>query len=163
MTHHARRFAADAEVYAYALAITAFRCAMAETTVGCEDFRIGGWEALERVAPPGEAVTLFEHFFGFVRVLRATAQGPLLWRPVACAHPCRDERLAIGMIDAAQRADVVSLLAAASQLLGVDGLGDALQAAQLLATFLARRGIFLCANQSGEACGAELRPRRTLH
>ncbi len=145
----------------YALAITAYRCAMAETSGGCEQSRERVWEALERVAPPGEAVALFELFFAFARALQANAQGALGWRPGA--GPCRDERLALGMIEASQRADRVGLLDAASQLLGADGLGDALQAAQRLASTLTRRGILLCPKRPGEPCPADLCPHRRLH
>lgn len=67
------------------------------------------------------------------------------------------------MIEAAQRSDRVGLLAAAAKLLAVDGLGDALQATQSLASALARRGLFLCSSQKDEPCGFDLCPLRQLH
>jgi hypothetical protein len=67
------------------------------------------------------------------------------------------------MIAAAQRVDVPGLLEAASQLIGVEALGDALGAAQTLACELARRGLYLCLRGSGAACAGDLCPKRTLH
>ena len=137
-----------------AFVVLAYRCAMAEISGTQESYRIGVWEVLERAAPGGEADALFGSVFGFVRSLIGAAERPIEWRNTFCAHLCRDEWLAIAMIDAAQRADVAGLLGFASQLVGVEDLGDALNATQALARALARRGVYL---------RPEAAPKRTLH
>jgi hypothetical protein len=151
------------ETDVYALILTAYRCAMAETSVDGADGREAGWNALEAVSPPGEAGALFGHFYGFVRALLACAECPLSCHPLSSADLCRDVRLAMRMIEAAQRADVTDLLDAASTLLRVDELGDALHATQALAGALSRRGLFLCAKRDGEPCRSDLCPHRRLH
>jgi hypothetical protein len=110
-------------------------------------------------APPGEAEALFGHVFCFARALLAVAERPLQWRQTYCAHLCRDEWLAVSMIAAAQGADVAGLLQAASQLIGVEALGDALGAAQTLGCELARRGLYL----RPRATACDLCRKRTLH
>jgi hypothetical protein len=67
------------------------------------------------------------------------------------------------MIEAAQAGDMVALLTAAAALLGVDELGDALQATQSLATALAKRGLFVRPPGQDGPCGFELCPERQLH
>ena len=96
--------------------------------------------------------------FAFARALLANAERPLQWRRSYCAHLCRDEWLALSMVAAAERVDVCGLLQAASRLLGVDALGDALAAAQRLACELAKRGLTLCPRGACDLC-----PQRTLH
>ncbi len=145
-----------------AFIVLAYRCAMAEISGSDETYRAGVWDVLESVAPDGEAEALFNGFFGFVRTLLGAAGRPLGWRRTYCAHLCRDEWLAISMIDAAQRGKFASLLEFASQLMGPDNLGDALEATQTLASALSRRGLYLCPEDERRACG-DLCPRRILH
>jgi len=66
------------------------------------------------------------------------------------------------MIEAAQGADTIGVLAAAAALLGVEELGDALQAAQSLARALAERGLFVRAPLQDEPCEFEVRPARPM-
>ena len=145
-----------------AFIVLAYRCAMAEISGSGETYRAGVWEVLETVAPEGEAEVLFKGFFGFVRSLLGAAGRPIAWRSTYCAHLCRDEWLAVSMIDAAQRGDLAALLEFASQLMGPDNLGDALDATQSLAFALSRRGLYLRADAERLVCG-ELRPQRSLH
>lgn len=147
----------------FALVVLAYRCAMAEIRGAHAKYRAGVWEILEAAAPPGEAEALFGCFFAFARALLAVAERPLQWRQTYCAHLCRDEWLAVAMIDAAQRADLAAMLEAAAQLVGVEELGDALSAAQVLGSALARRGVYLCPRSGGESCANDLCPKRTLH
>jgi len=146
-----------------ALVVTVFRCAMAGFSLGDSDCWNIGFRALGNAMPPDAAGALFGQFYGFVRALLACAQKPLSWRPANCRGLCGDEALALSMIEAAQRGDPTGLLAAAALLLGVDELGDALQATQSLATALARRGVFVRAPRDEEPCGFDLCPRRRLH
>ena len=148
---------------AFAFVVLAYRCAMAETSGARPQFRAGAWEALEAAAPSGEAEALFGFFFRFVRSLMAVAERPIQWRQTYCAHLCRDEWLAVSMIDAAQRSDLAELLGAASRLIGVEALGDALNAAQTLASALTRRGLYLCPRTGQAPCGNDLCPKRMLH
>ena len=145
-----------------AFIVLAFRCAMAEISGSGETYRAGAWEVLESVAPDGEAEALLSEFFGFVRSLLGAAEKPLSWRVAYCAHLCRDEWLAVSMIDAAQRGNLAALLDFASQLIGPDNLGDALDATQTLASALSRRGLYL-RPEAERFVGADLRPKRSLH
>jgi hypothetical protein len=167
MTFHDGTPVQPADAYddtpAGALVVTVYRCAMAGFSVGRTDCWDVGWKALGAAMPPGEAGALFGQFYGFVRALLACAQKPLSWRPANCRGLCGDEALALSMIEAAQRGDPANLLAHAALLLGVDELGDALQATQSLATALARRGLFVRAARDGEPCGFDLCPLRRLH
>lgn len=147
----------------FALVVLAYRCAMAEIRGAHAKYRAGAWEILEAAAPPGEAEALFGCFFAFARALLAVADRPLQWRQTYCAHLCRDEWLAVAMIDAAQRADLTAMLGAASELVGVEELGDALNAAQALGSALAQRGVYLCPRGDGASCANVLCPNRTLH
>ena len=126
-----------------AFVVLAYRCAMAEISGTRERYRVGVWEVLESVAPDGEAEALFGGFFGFVRSLVGAAERPISWRSTYCAHLCQDEWLAVSMIDSAQRGDLVSLLDYASELIGPENLGDALEATQKLAGILSRRGLYV--------------------
>ena len=148
----------EVDARGFALVVLSYRCAMAEICGAHAKYCAGVWEALETVAPGDEAEDLYRCFFAFVRALLAVAERPLEWRQAYCAHLCRDEWLAVSMIDAAQRADVAELLQAASELIGVEALGDALNAAQALASALSRRGLYLCPRSGGDRC-----PMRTLH
>ena len=161
----ARSWAADAYALAptEALVIKVYRCAMAGFSVGQTDCWDVGWQALGEAVSPSEAGPLFGEFYGFVRALLAVAPTPLSWRPASCRGLCNDEWLALCMIEAAQRSDMVGLLATAAKLLAVDELGDALQSIQSLASALARRGLFLCSTRQGETCGSDLCPLRRLH
>jgi hypothetical protein len=150
------------EARGFALVVLAYRWAMAEIGGTHAKYRAGCWEVLEAAAPPGEAEALFGCFFAFARALLAVADRPLQWRQTFCAHLCRDEWLAVCMIDAAQRRDTVTMLAAASELIGVEELGGALCAAQDLATALSQRGLYLCP-RTGAPCAGDLCPKRTLH
>jgi hypothetical protein len=167
MTFHEGRSSQAARGYddtpSGALVVTVYRCAMAGFSLGETDCWNVGWQALGNAMPPDEAGALFGQFYGFVRALLACAQKPLSWRPANCRGLCGDEALALGMIEAAQRGDPVALLATAASLLGVDELGDALQATQSLATALARRGLFVRAPRDAEPCEFDLCPRRRLH
>jgi hypothetical protein len=147
----------------FALVVLAYRCAMAEIRGAQAKYRAGVWEVMEVAAPPGEAEVLFGCFFAFVRALLAVADRPLQGRQTYCAHLCRDEWLAVAMIDAAQRADIEGLLGAAAELVGVEELGDALEAAQTLGSALARRGVYLCPRTKGATCANDLCFGRTLH
>jgi hypothetical protein len=146
----------------FALVILAYRCAMAEILGAQAKYRVGVWETLEAAAPPGEAEALFGCFFAFARALLAVADRPLQWRQTYCAHLCRDEWLAVAMIDAAQRSDLVAMLSAAGELVGVEEIGDALSAAQALGSALAQRGVYL-RPRGGAACANDLCPQRMLH
>jgi len=154
---------AYAEMAAGELVVTIYRCAMAGFSVGETDGWDIGWRALSEIVPPNEAGPLFGQFYGFVRALLAVSRHPLSWRPATCRGLCTDEVLALGMIESAQRADIPGLLESAAMLLGVDELGDALQATQSLATALARRGMFVRAPRRGDPCEFDLCPRRNLH
>jgi hypothetical protein len=147
----------------FALVVLAYRCAMAEIRGAQAKYRAGVWEILEAAAPPGEAEALFGCFFAFARALLAVADRPLQWRQTYCAHLCRDEWLAVAMIDAAQRSDLAAMLGAAAELVGVEELGDALNAAQALGSALAQRGVYLCPRSDGPPCANDLCPKRTLH
>lgn len=151
------------EARGFALVVLAYRGAMAEIRGAQAKYRAGVWEILEAAAPPGEAEALFGCFFAFVRALVAVAERPLQWRQTYCAHLCRDEWLAIAIIDAAQRVDLAAMLGAAAELVGVEELGDALNAAQELGAALAQRGVYLCPRADGAACANDLCPKRTLH
>jgi hypothetical protein len=153
--------AAADETRSFALVVLTYRCVMAELCGSETKYRAGAWEAIEAAAPAGEADALFGHVFGFARALIAVAGRPLGWRRTFCAPLCRDELLAVWMIDAAQRGDVAGLLGAAAELMGVEELGDALQAAQTLAFALAQRGLYLCPQTKTAHC--DLCPERTLH
>ena len=142
----------------FAFVVLAYRCAMAEISGTQEPYRAGVWEALDQVAPGGEADALIGCVFRFVRSLVGSAERPLEWRSTLCAHLCRDEWLAVAMIDAAQRADVAGLLGYACELVGVEDLGDALNATQALAFALSRRGFYLRPAPDGEPGS-----KRTLH
>jgi len=142
----------------FAFVVLAYRCAMAEISGTQEAYRHGVWEALERVAPGDEADALIGCVFSFARSLVGSAERPLQWRRTLCAHLCRDEWLAVAMIDAAQRADVAGLLGFAAELVGVEDLGDALNATQALAFALSRRGVYLTPATDGDLCA-----KRTLH
>ncbi len=155
MTIQARLPSAEASARGFAVVVLTYRCAMAELCDAQAAYRVDAWEVLESIAPDGDAEALFGCFFGFVRALLAGAGRPLQWRRTFCAHLCRDEWLAVAMIDAAQRADPESLLGFASELIGVEELGDALHATQALAAALARRGLYLRANERS--------PHPTLH
>ncbi len=158
MTPHATASAGEAHARGFAFVVLAYRCAMAETCGARPHYRHGLWEALETAAPGGEAEALFGFFFRFARSLMAVADRPIQWRQTYCAHLCRDEWLAIGMIDAAQRGDVSGLLGTASELIGVEELGDALSATQALASALARRDLYLAPSETDQS-----RASRTLH
>jgi hypothetical protein len=99
---------------------------MAGFSVGQTDCWDVGWQALGEAVSPADAGALFGEFYGFVRALLAVAPKSLAWRPASCRGLCNDEWLALSMIEAAQRSDMVGLLAAAAKLLAVDELGDAL-------------------------------------
>jgi len=146
-----------------ALVVTVYRCAMAGFMLAETDCWNLGWQALGSAMPHEEAGALFGQFYGFVRALLVCAQKPLSWRPANCHDLCDDEALALSMIEAAQRGDPTAVLAAAALLLGVDGVGDALQATQSLATALARRGVFVSAPPDNGPCGFDLCPRRRLN
>ena len=145
-----------------AFIVLAYRCAMAEISGSGETYRAGVWEVMETMAPDGEAEALFNVFFGFVRSLLGAAARPLGWRSTYCAHLCRDEWLAVSMIDAAQRGNFAALLEFASQLIGPDNIGGALDATQTLAAALSRRGLYLRPEDQRLACG-DLCPQRILH
>jgi hypothetical protein len=145
------------------LIIKVYRCVMAGFVVGDAGGWDIGWQALEKVAPPGDAGKLFGEFYGFVRALLTVATGPLTCRPASCDGLCGDEALALNMIACAQRSDTVGLLSTAAALLRVDELGDAIQATQSLAGALARRGLFVRAAPIMPPCHADLCPRRVLH
>ncbi len=144
-----------------AFVVLAYRGAMAELSGTDARYRATVWEALEAVTPGEQTETLFGLFYGFARALLAQAGRPLAWRKTCCAHLCRDEWLAVSMIDAAQRADHASLLAATTQLVGEAGVGDALDAAQTLAAALCRCGFYLRPQAAPQIC--DLCPARTLH
>lgn len=152
---------AEDDARGFPLVVLAYRSVMAELSGARAKYRADVWEAFEAAAPPGEAEALLGHVFAFARALLANAERPLEWRQTYCAHLCRDEWLAVSMIAAAQRADVAGLLDAASQLIGVEALGDALSAAQSLARELSQRGLYLCPR--GAAAPCDLCPQRTLH
>ncbi len=154
---------APADARGFPLAVLAYRSVMAELSGAHAKYRADVWEVFEASAPPGDAEALFGHFFAFVRALLATTERPLEWRRTYCAHLCRDEWLAVSMIAAAQRSDVTGLLEAASELIGVEALGDALGAAQTLASELAQRGLYLHPRAMGAPCDRDLCPKRTLH
>jgi hypothetical protein len=160
-----RSWAADADALAptEALVIKVYRCAMAGFSVGQTDCWDVGWQALGEVVSPADAGALFGEFYGFVRSLLAVAPKSLAWRPASCRGLCTDEWLALSMIEAAQRSDMIGLLAAAAKLLAVDELGDALQSTQSLASALVRRGLFLRATRQDETCASDLCPLRRLH
>jgi hypothetical protein len=160
-----RSWASDTDALAptEALVIKVYRCAMAGFSVGQTDCWDVGWRALGEAVSPADAGALFGEFYGFVRALLAVAPKSLAWRPASCRGLCNDEWLALSMIEAAQRSDMVGLLAAAAKLLAVDELGDALQSTQSLASALARRGLFLCSTRQDETCGSDLCPLRRLH
>ena len=144
MTDQTTPLSGDAAGRDFALVVLAYRCAMAETCGAQLKGCAGAWEILEAAAPRGAAGILFGCFFQFARSLLAVAERPIGWRQTLCARLCHDEWLAIGMIDAAQRGDLAGLLAAAAELIGVEGLGDVLDATQVLACALAERGVFVC-------------------
>jgi hypothetical protein len=148
---------------AEALIIKLYRCVMAGFSTSETQCWEIGWRALGETVPPTEAGPLFGHFYGFGRALLAVTQRPLSWRPPTCRGLCDDEALALRMIETAQRADPVGLLAAASMLLGVDELGDALQATQSLASALRRRGLIVAPSFREEPCGFDLCPHRRLN
>ena len=162
IAHNDPRSAED-DARGFPLVVLAYRSVMAEISGAHVKYRDGVWEVFEAAAPPGEAEALFGHVFAFARALLAVAERPLEWRQTYCAHLCRDEWLAVSMIAAAQRVDVTALLEAASRLIGVEALGDAISAAQTLARELAKRGLYLCPRASGAACVSDLCPKRTLH
>lgn len=147
----------------FALVVFAYRCAMAETCGAQLNCRAGAWEILEAAAPCGEADGLFGCFFPFVRSLLAVAERPIGWRQTLCAHLCRDEWLAVGMIDAAQRGDLTGLLGAAAELIGVEGLGDALNATQALASALTERDVYVCPRRDCAGCWTQAGPSGALH
>jgi hypothetical protein len=154
---------AHGDARGFSLSVLAFRSVMAELSGAHAKYRADVWEVFEASAPPGDAEALFGHFFAFVRALLATTERPLEWRRTYCAHLCRDEWLAVSMIASAQRSDLAGLLEAASELIGVEALGDALSAVQTLASELARRGLYLCPRAASAPCGKDLCPQRTLH
>jgi hypothetical protein len=162
MTFHKAGPSLAADAHAGALFLTVYRCAMAGFSVGQTDCWDVGWRALDQATPPGEAGALFGEFYAFVRALLAVARSPLSWRPANCRGLCNDEALALSMIEAAQGADTMGVLAAAAALLGVEELGDALQAAQSLARALAERGLFVRAPLQDEPCEFEVRPARPM-
>ena len=160
----ARSWVADTHALAptETLVIKVYRSVMAGFSVGQIDCWDVGWRALGEAVAPSEAGPLFGEFYGFVRALLAVAPAPLSWRPASCRGLCNDEWLALSMIEAAQRSDMMGLRAAAAKLLAVDELGDALQSTQSLASALARRGLFLCSVRQDETCGSDLCPLRRL-
>ncbi len=145
------------------LIVTVYRCAMAGFSSGEIDAWDIGWRTLGAAVPDAEAGPLFGHFHGFARALLAVSQRPLAWRPAACAGLCDDEALAMTMIATAQRADIAGTLSAAARLLGVDGLGDALQAAQSLGSALARHGLVIGGPGETWTCDFDLCPLRKLN
>jgi hypothetical protein len=163
MSVHDSPPAAEDDARSFPLVVLAYRTVMAELSGAPAKFHADVWELFEAAAPPGEAEALFGHVYAFARALLAAAERPLQWRQTCCAHLCRDEWLAVSMIAAAQRVDLAGLLQAASQLIGVEALGDALGAAQTLASELTRRGLHLCPRGCGAACVRDRRLTRTLH
>jgi hypothetical protein len=163
MTSYATPPSNGAETHGFALVVLAYRCAMAETCGAHPKYLASVWEVFEAAAPRGEAEALFGFFFRFVRSLMACAERPIGWRQTFCAHLCRDEWLAVDMIVAAQRGDVVGLLGAAAELIGVEGLGDALNATQALASALAQREVYLCPRRDCADCPNQVRQTPTLH
>jgi hypothetical protein len=127
---------------AEALVIKLFRCAMTGFSSGETHCWNIGWQALAAAVPSGEVGPLFGHFYGLARALHAASQRPFLIWPPTRRGLCADEALALLMIERAQRGDPAGALGAAT-LLGVDELGDVLQAAQSLAAALANRGLFV--------------------
>ena len=67
------------------------------------------------------------------------------------------------MIDAAQSANGAGMLSAGVELIGAEGLGDALNAAQALGSALAQRGVYICPRGKAGACGNDYCPKPTLH
>ena len=162
----ARSWVADTHALAptETLVIKAYRSVMAGFSVGQID--IVGMLDGERWGKPLRPLKrdlCSANLYGFVRALLAVAPMPLSWRPTNCRGLCNDEWLALSMIEAAQRSDMMGLRAAAAKLLAVDELGDALQSTQSLASALARRGLFLCSTRQDETCGSDLCPLRRLH
>jgi hypothetical protein len=141
-----------------AFVVLALRGVMSEICDSHGKFRVDVWKVFDAAAPIEDAKGLFGCFLGFARALLNVADRPLEWRQGYCAHLCRDEWLAATIIDAAQRADVAKVLGAAAELVGVEELGDVLNAAQFLACALSERGIYL-----RPAARCDLCPKRTLH
>ena len=148
---------------AEALIIKVYRCAMAGFSFAETDAWDMGWRTLGENLSPAEAGALFGHFYGFARALICVTTRPLTCRPATCGALCADEALVLRMIGTAQRSDFVGTLAAASLLLAVDELGDALQATQSLGAALTRGGIFLKDSPEHEPCGFDLCPHRRLN
>ena len=147
MTSHrggpSRATGADSAAPARSLVITVYRCAMAGFSVGQTDCWRIGWQALSEATPSEEAGPLFGQFYCFVRALSAVARKPLSWRAPGSLGLCDDEALSLRMIEAAQHADMGGMLAAGATLLGVDKLGDVVEATQSLAKSLTQRGLFV--------------------
>ena len=133
------------------LVVTTYRCAMAGLCFG----DTSSWEFSRRLLaksiPPEEVGPLFGQFYSFGRALLAAAKRPLSCCPVSYSGTSGEEALALHMIETSQRASHFATLTAASTLLGVDDLGAVLQAAQSLASGLARLGIFVRGSRRGFA------------
>lgn len=131
------------------------RCVMAGLCFGDPGSWESGWRKLAKAAPPEEVGPLFGLFYGFGRALLAAADGSPVFRPNCRAQ----ERLALRVVACAQRSDHGGMLSASSELLDVDDLGGVMQAAQALASALARYRL-LVGGPSYEAARQVERPRR---
>ena len=160
---HDLRSDARSEEWPDSPVVTAFRCAMAGFCSGESECWDMGRRSLRERVPPGEEELLFVQFCSFARALLAAAQRPLSCRPAICPKSCLEERLALRMIERAQLSDHAGMLSAASMLLGVDDLGGALQAAQSLASALAKHGLTVRSLKRGDPCGDDLCPHRQLN
>jgi hypothetical protein len=142
------------------LVLKVYRCAMAGLCFGDTSTWDQGWWSLAEAAPSKDVGPLFGQFYCFGRSLLAAANGTLLCRPESCCVTCTQEALVLRIVETAQRSAYGETLCAASQLLGVDDdLGGVLQAAQSLASALARQGLFIRGPQRGVAGQTELRRR----
>jgi hypothetical protein len=125
------------------LVVKLYRCAMAGLCLGDTRSWDYGQRLLAKAVPLDGVGSLFGQFYAFGRALLAAAERPLACRPVSYSGICAEEALALRMIEMSQRANHTETLSAASALVGVDDLGNVLQATQGLARALAVRGLFV--------------------
>jgi hypothetical protein len=102
-----------------------------------------GFQALAREVPLNQASSLFGEFHGFGCALVNAAGEPLGWRPATCRCLCRDESLILALLERQQHGETLQVLMTAQALVGVEELGDVLEATQSLGAALYACGLFL--------------------
>lgn len=147
------------------LFVTQYRCWIAGFSIGetfCWDL---AWTALLRFVAPDVAKALYNefHFFAFTLIVQANRS--IEWRPNFCRCLCRDEYLALRLVEASQRRDFKEEISAATSLLGADQVQLLIMASRSLAQALKDRRLVLAPIEDSRSIAPPPHPsdRRTLH